>query len=394
MSDWTQVGAHRFETYVRWSAYVAVSIPAGTLLRSLLEAGRLTGVPLGVWVAAFVLLPALVVGNVLVTNRSIDTVAGRARRLPVGGAVAWALALAAFVAVTFMLPLPAMGVTVAAAIGSAAASLVPVLDARRTLLLNAAAVVLAVPLVGVANIALLLVGAAVISGALWICWSSAWMLRVLLELQAAHETRAALALANERLRIARDLHDVFGRTLATIAVKSSLASELVRRDHGERAAEEITEVRRLAEEAGTEVRHVVRGELRTTWDDEVSGARSLLESAGIRCTVTGDPVPERCAEALGRVVREGVTNLLRHAAATQVTLATADEDGAVLLTIANDGVGPAQPAAADGRAAGAGTGLSSMSERIRALGGSLTAHRDGTWFLLEAAIPLPKEEPA
>ncbi|GAA4934854.1 histidine kinase [Streptomonospora halophila] len=391
MSDWPLVGARRFETYVRWSSYVAVSIPAGTLLRSALAADRLTGAPRSVWVTAVVLSLALVAGNVLVTRWSIDTVVGRARRLPVGGVIAWALVLATFVAVTFVLPLPAMGLTVAAAIGAAPASLVPVLDARRTLLINAAAVVLAVPLVGVANIALLLVGAAVISGVLWICWSSAWMLRVLLELQEAHETRAALALANERLRIARDLHDVFGRTLATIAVKSSLASELVDRGRAERAGEEITEVRRLAEEAGTEVRRVVRGELRTTWDDEVSGARSLLESAGIRCTVTGGTVPEQCAEALGWVVREGVTNLLRHAAATQVTLVTANEDGAVLLTIANDGAGPARTAA-DGRAADAGTGLHSMSERLGALGGRLTARRDGTWFLLEAAIPLPKED--
>jgi two-component system sensor histidine kinase DesK len=398
MSDPRPVGARRFETYVRWSTYVAVSLPVGTLLRSAVEADRLTGAPRAALIAAGVLAVALVIGNMLATKWGMDAVVGRARPLPLGGAAAWGLVLAAFIAVAHPLPLPAMGLTVAAAIGSAAASLVPALDTRRVLVLNAAAVALTVPFVGVTDLVPLLVGTGMITLVLWLCWSSAWMLRVLLELQAAHETRAALALANERLRISRDLHDVFGRTLATIAVKSSLASELVRRGHDGRAADEITEVRRLAETAGTEVRRVVRGELRTTWDSEVSGARSLLESAGIRCTVTGDPVPEECAEAFAWVVREGVTNLLRHSEATRVTLATAHEDGEVLLTIANDGApGPARTGAAAGHAApgaGGGTGLRSMTERIRALGGRVTAHRDGDWFLLEATVPLRKDAPA
>ncbi|WP_435111587.1 sensor histidine kinase [Nocardiopsis synnemataformans] len=389
MSNPPLVGARRFETYVRWSAYIAVSLPSGTLLRSAVEADRLTGAPLAALVTAGALCLTLVIGNILVTRWSIDVVVGRARRFRVGGVIAWALVLASFVTVTLTIPLPAMGMTAAAAIGSVAASFAPVLHSRRALLLNAVALVLTVPLVGVADLAVLLVGAVMISAVLWLCWSSAWMLRVLRELQAAHEDRAALALANERLRISRDLHDVFGRTLATIAVKSSLASELVQRGHGERAATEITAVRKLAEEAGTEVRRVVRGELRTTWDDELSGARSLLRSAGVRCTVTGDPVPQRCAEALAWVVREGVTNLLRHASATQVTIATANEDAEVHLTIANDGAGP--PCSAQD---GEGTGLRAMSERLHALGGRVTARRDGDWFLLDAALPLPKDTSA
>ncbi|GAA0981297.1 histidine kinase [Nocardiopsis tropica] len=391
MSDLPLVGARRFEAYMRWSTYFAVSIPVGTLLRSAIEADGLTGAPLAAVVTAIALSVVLFAGNILVVNWSIDTLVGRERRLLTGGVVAWALVLVALVSVTFLIPLPAMGMTVAAAIGSVAASFVPVLDARRALLLNVAAVVLSVPLVGVEDIVLVLVGAVVISFAMWACWSCSWMLRVLLELQKAHEVRAELALANQRLRISRDLHDVFGRTLATIALKSSLASELVLRGQDERAARELGEVRRLAEEAGTEVRHVVRGELRTTWDSELAGARSLLESAGIRCTVTGDPVPEGRAEDLAWVVREGVTNVLRHSAAAQVTLATAVEGGQVHLTIANDGAGSEGSGEAG---AGGGTGLRAMSERIGALGGEVTARRDGDWFLLDAMIPLPEEETA
>ncbi|WP_047871233.1 sensor histidine kinase [Nocardiopsis sp. RV163] len=388
MSNPPLVGARRFEIYVRWSAYLVVAAPVGTLIRSVVEADGIAGVPLTALVAAAVLCLALAIGNVLVTKWSIDTVVGRARRLPVTAVAAWSLVLTGFVAMGLVLPLPAMGMTAAAAIGSSAASLAPALHARRAFLLHAAALVLATALLGLADPVLLVVGAVMISAVMWLCWASAWMLRVLLELQAAHEDRAALDLANERLRISRDLHDVFGRTLATIAVKSSLASELVQRGHGERAATEIAAIRELTEDAGTEVRRVVRGELRTTWEDEVSGARSLLRSAGVRCTVTGDPVPERCAEPLAWVVREGVTNLLRHASATRVTIATANEDEEVHLTIANDGAGRARPAR-DGE----GTGLRAMSERLHALGGRVTARRDGDWFLLDAALPLPKDAP-
>jgi two-component system, NarL family, sensor histidine kinase DesK len=386
VGDWPVVSARRFETYVRWSTYGIVSVPITTLLRPDLGTGQFTGTRLAALVAAV----ALVAGNVYVSRWSIDALVGRTRRLAVVGVIAWALALVAVVVSSVRIPDPAIGVTVAAALGSVAASFVPVLDARQTLGLNVAILVLAVPLVAFASIPFLIVCVALISLLLWGCWSGAWMLRVLREVQSTHEDRAALSLANERLRISRDLHDVFGRTLAAIAIKSELASELIRRGRDEQAADEITDIRRLAEEAGNEVRHVVRGELRTTWDGEVSGAHSLLESAGIRCTVTGDPVPEECAEGLAWVVREGVTNVLRHSAATQVTLATTNEDGEMLLTIANDGAGAID--FVDGAPAALGpafgTGLRAMSERIRALGGHVATRRDGDWFLLDAAIPL------
>lgn len=377
------LGARRFQIHVRWSSYGVVTAPAASLIVGATWSDRFEGTHPTVLLSTVALTLGLAVGNVLVTRWSINTVVGRSHRFPAVGGAVWVLALCALVTVAFLFPDPAIGPTVAAAVASVAASVVPVLGVNRTLVLNALVVVLAVPLVGVADVARLLVGAAMITVVLWACWSSAWMLRVLLDLQAAHEDRAALALANERLRISRDLHDVFGRTLATIAVKSSLASELVRRGRNGPASEEITEVRRLAEEAGSEVRRVVRGEHRTTWKDELSGARSLLASAGIDCTVTGDAVPEEHAEALAWVVREGVTNLLRHSAATRVTLTTRQEDGALHLTIANDGAGPADPA----RIA-EGTGLSTMSERVHARGGRVTSRHEGDWFRLDARVPL------
>lgn len=142
-----------------------------------------------------------------------------------------------------------------------------------------------------------------------------------------------LGVAEERLRISRDLHDVFGRTLATISVKSELAAELSRRGLHERAADEMAQIRQIANTAGAEVRRVVRGERQAGWSDEIEGARALLASAGIRCVVAGEDVPEKYAETLAWVIREGVTNVLRHSRATQVSITTAVEPDEVALTL-------------------------------------------------------------
>lgn len=402
MGDRSTISARRFETYVRWSVHGVATTPLLSALGGAAVAGwaavaqhRL------LFAAALVLSLALVAGNIAVSTWSLDRLVDRPRRAVKSVVVAWLLAAGGLVAVYLAIPVPSMRMTVAAVVGSVAASLVPVLDARRALYLNGAIVVLTAPLAAIADPLFLITAMLLITTVLWSCWSTAWLLRVLRELQEAHEDRAALALANERLRISRDLHDVFGRTLATIAVKSELASELVRRGGGDQAAQEIAAVRRLAQDAGNEVRRVVRGETRVTWDGEVAGARSLLGSAGIRCTVVGDPVPPELAEALAWVVREGVTNVLHHSAATHVTLATTTEDEQVQLTLANDGAGRTGTLAgpADGTDAArpdggtvvhGGTGLHAMSERIRTLGGRITTSRDGDWFLLEATIPLPE----
>lgn len=393
MSEWPVISARRFEISVRSSMYFGVCIPAFTLLGALANPDvRASSTP-ALLITILAVTIAQTICNIAVSRWSFDTLAGRTDRAPIPLLIVWLLLLVGVVVGAVALSVPAMRVTAATAIGAAAASLVPMFDARRTLFLNIAMLVLAVPLVAFIPLPLLLVCVVMASAVLWVGWSTVWMLTVLRELQGAHEDRAALALAEERLRISRDLHDVFGRTLTTIAVKSDLAAELIRRGVDDRAAAELQEVRRLADAAGTEVRRVIRGEHETSWEGEVSGARALLGSAGITCTIVGDPVPAASAEALAWVVREGVTNILRHSAATRVTLTTTVDDTHVLLTIANDGIDAASPGAAREPADVGGTGLRAMFARITEIGGRAETRSEGDWFVLEATVPAEARRP-
>lgn len=142
---------------------------------------------------------------------------------------------------------------------------------------------------------------------------SVWLLNAVYELDTARETRARLAVAEERLRFGRDLHDVMGRNLAVIALKSELAVQLARRGRAE-AMDQMTEVQRIASETQREVRDVVRGYREADLGIELTGAQGVLTAAGITCTVTGEPngLPTEVQSALGWVVREATTNVLRH----------------------------------------------------------------------------------
>jgi signal transduction histidine kinase len=212
---------------------------------------------------------------------------------------------------------------------------------------------------------------------------SVWVLDVVREMERSRGVQLQLAVAEERLRFARDLHDVMGRNLSAIAVKSQLAAELVRRGR-DGAAEELADISRVAEESLREVRDVVRGYRRTDLAGELAGARSVLRAAGVGCTVAGEDagaeLPEPVQVALGWVVREAVTNVLRHSRATECTVALRAAGGEAELTVTNDGV-----------AAGAGdwgTGLTGLGERLAAAGGRLSARPEGSRFVLTATVPV------
>ena len=219
---------------------------------------------------------------------------------------------------------------------------------------------------------------------------SGWMLAVVWEQDRARTVHARLAVAEERLRFSRDLHDVVGRTLSAIAVKSELAAELARRGQ-EGAVDQMLDVRQLAQESLREVRGVVSGLRTADLAAELTGARSVLRSAGIDTRVIGEDarLPDDVQRALAWVVREAVTNVVRHAHARRCTIdldvvaATHPEPGpGVVLTVTNDGAPP--------RGSGApGSGLVGLTERLAEVGGSLSATADDGVFTLRATVPVP-----
>ncbi|GAA2605343.1 MULTISPECIES: sensor histidine kinase [Streptomyces] len=218
---------------------------------------------------------------------------------------------------------------------------------------------------------------------------SLWLLNAVYALDDAKETRTALAVAEERLRFGRDLHDVMGRNLSVIALKSELAVQLSRRGRPE-AVEQMIEVQRIAQESQREVRDVVRGYREAALDVELAGARGVLSAAGIVAKVTGETsgLPAEVQSALGWVVREATTNVLRHGNAEKCSVTVRPAEGRVVLTVENDGVAET---AGDGPPAGpGGSGLAGLRERLLAVGGTLEAGAAGRGlFRLTAEVPLP-----
>jgi two-component system, NarL family, sensor histidine kinase DesK len=208
-----------------------------------------------------------------------------------------------------------------------------------------------------------------------------WISRVLFELDRSRQAETRLAIAEERLRFGRDLHDVLGRNLSVIALKSELATRVAHTDPDE-AAEQMEEVRQVAESSLKEVRDVVRGYRSTDLDAELAGSRAVLEAAGVHCTITGSAagLPAAVQSALAWVVREGTTNVLRHSDATSCELSLGRDGSAVMLTMENDGVRSAH------RRSG-GSGLIGLRERLEAAGGTLIAEvRPGRRYRLTAMV--------
>jgi two-component system sensor histidine kinase DesK len=202
---------------------------------------------------------------------------------------------------------------------------------------------------------------------------------------------ARKAVAGERLRVARDTHDLLGLSLSAIAMKSDLIGKLIGRDAA-RAGAETAELARICATARAEVRLVV-GEARDLpLDAELAAARDVLASAGIdvRTCLSAAPSPE-VAAVLVPVVREAVTNVLKHSSASHCVLEITADALLLQLLISNDGSdgadgAPLASSVASG--AGAGSGLRNLAARLEAAGGRLaTSTADGI-FSLAAEIPL------
>lgn len=217
-----------------------------------------------------------------------------------------------------------------------------------------------------------------------------WMIEVVRTLVRSRAAHARLAVAEERLRFARDLHDVYGRTLSAIALKSELGAEFARRGDA-RAVAEMEAVHDMAHEALAQVRGIVRGYREIDPLAEVAGARSVLGAAGARLEVEGLETALAALDTSGRtacawVLREASTNVLPHSEAAVVTVRAGVEGERVVLTVDNDGVAPPGGGGADH--GHDGTGLLGLAERLRQVGGTLRHERHGHRFVLTATIPL------
>lgn len=194
-----------------------------------------------------------------------------------------------------------------------------------------------------------------------------------------HHTRVELArraVLDERLRFSRDLHDLLGHSLTLVALKLQVARHLVEVDPS-RVAGELDDIERVVRRALTEVRQAVGGYRRVTLADELAGARLALVSAGVeldeRTALEGEPLSETVEAALAWAVREGTTNLLRHARARTCRIDAGLDSRSIFLELRDDGVGGREtigPSAAD---AAGGQGLAGLRERIQQAGGRLVA---------------------
>lgn len=205
--------------------------------------------------------------------------------------------------------------------------------------------------------------------------------QTVIELRVAKDKVAELAVAEERARLSRDLHDVLGHSITTITVKAGLARRVLESSGDrDRAIAEISDVEHLSRQALLEVRATVSGYRTASLTNELVGAREALRAAEITADLPHavDNVAVELQEPFAYVLREGVTNVIRHSGATRCEVRLGDS----WIEILDNGLGSAVD---NGRA---GHGLTGLAERLAPLGGSVDAGpaTDGG-FRLRASVP-------
>jgi two-component system sensor histidine kinase DesK len=209
--------------------------------------------------------------------------------------------------------------------------------------------------------------------------------RLIWYVRQLHNARAELAqaaVAEERLRFSRDLHELLGHTLTLIVVKAQVVRRLAGSDPAAAAAAG-GDIEQIGRQALVEVREAVTGYRERAFADELDGARSALSGAGIDVTIetAGTPLPAIVDSVFGWAVREGTTNVIRHSGARHCVIAVHRAGDEATLEIRDDGAG--------GTPNGAGNGLRGLRERLAAAGGTLAAASvpDGG-FRLVATVPV------
>ncbi|MEV4378914.1 histidine kinase [Streptosporangium sp. NPDC049644] len=204
------------------------------------------------------------------------------------------------------------------------------------------------------------------------------------QLEQARRELTRMSVVKERLRIARDVHDLLGFQLSAIAVKGELAVRLADADPGA-ARVHLAELVTVAEQALSSVRSIAEEGAAPAFGEEVEAARSMLSAAGIDARVRLGATPTGSLGAI--VLREAVTNVVRHSGARTCEIETSPEAGSVWLRVSNDGALPER----HGRA---GNGLLNLTARTEEAGGSLTVRRDGDRFTLTADLGPGPADPA
>lgn len=212
------------------------------------------------------------------------------------------------------------------------------------------------------------------------------LIRTTIELRKARATVAQLAANEERLRLARDLHDLLGHSLSLITLKSELAGRMLP-DHPEKAAQQVADIEQVSRQALVDVREAVTGYRRPRLAAELAGAQVALTAADVTADIPAEPdlggVREESESALAWALREAVTNVVRHSGAARCqveVLRRQTLDGPVLeLSVEDNGSG--------GSGAGPGNGLTGLRERLEKVGGTLEARGLKHGFRLVARVP-------
>ena len=253
--------------------------------------------------------------------------------------------------------------------------------------------------VAIASLAVVTFALGTVPGMAWLAlptaavglWATAFVRQIaaVAELRSAREELARLAVNEERLRFARDLHDLLGHSLSLITLKSELAGRLLP-SAPEKAATEVHDIEGVARQALREVREAVAGYRRPTLDDELAGAREMLAAAGITCRIDNDAgvLPNTVDSVLAWAVREGTTNVIRHSSAKHCRIVLATDDEETYAEITDDGQGYQKE-----NGEGSGSGLSGLTERVATFDGRVESGSlpDGG-FRLRVGLPVRSDE--
>jgi two-component system sensor histidine kinase DesK len=223
------------------------------------------------------------------------------------------------------------------------------------------------------------------------CWSFRRLFAVIAELAATREELARVAVERERERFSRDLHDLLGHTLSVIVVKAQAVRRLATRD-GEAAAQHGADIETIGRRALSEVRQAVDGYRGTGLAAELERGGQALAATGIAMTLDQPPSSERLpadVDALfGWVVREGLTNVVRHSGAHHCVLTWSRDAHTARIEIVDDGKG-----LAGNQSGHDGNGLSGLGKRVSVAGGRLEAGRAEDGFRLSVEVPVTEPAP-